>query len=157
MNSKSKFAIGVLGLAILVLSNAKNSCAAPPTDACSLLTPAQVTSVLDIPATPGHLDPADKTVCHWPFTGLAGVLNSKKGVEVKLLDANSWSMLEPAIAAGESVTGVGDNATYFGPSRLTTLVIERGNVRFEVTVSGVPLDQVKAKEKTLAKDILAKL
>jgi hypothetical protein len=141
----------------LVTFGATMAYAAPPTDACSLLTPAQVTSVLNVAAKPGHVDPTDKTVCHWPFTSLADLLKSKKGVEVKLLDANSWAMLGPAIAGGKSVTGISDNATYFGDNSLMTLVVKKGNVRFEVTVIGFPVDQVKAKEKMLAKDILAKL
>jgi hypothetical protein len=38
-----------------------------------------------------------------------------------------------------------------------TLYLKKGTTEFDVNVHGFPLDRVKAKEKTLAEEIVAKL
>jgi hypothetical protein len=58
----------------------------------------------------------------------------------------------------EPVSGVGDDAVSVTTSGFgTDLIFKKGASAFDVRVYGFPLDQVKAREKTLALDIIAKL
>jgi hypothetical protein len=132
--------------------------AAPPVDACALLSPAQVAAVLGTSAKPGHSVPSDLTVCDWPLASLAKMMSKDtKEIEVKILDADSWALITPAATTAPHVKGIGDYAVYLGDGDLVSLYVKKGNSKFSVNVHGFPLDQVKAKEKTLAQGIVAKL
>lgn len=86
---------------LLVLSAAQTAHAAPPTDACSLLTPVQVNAVLGITAKPGHSVPDDTSVCDWPLASLAKMMaKHTKEIEVKILDAQTWSVIPPRECRG---------------------------------------------------------
>ncbi len=54
-------------------------------------------------------------------------------------------------------SGLGDDAVYVTVGKLATLAVKKGSVYFFLRVYGLPLDQIKAKEKTFALDVLAKL
>ncbi|HEV2306068.1 MAG TPA: hypothetical protein VGR93_11155 [Candidatus Acidoferrales bacterium] len=140
------------------IGSVRTALAAPPKDACSLLTSAQVSSVLGFSAKPGRIISTDTTVCDWPVASLSKMTaKDTKEIEVKILDADSWAMIAPAASGAAQVKGIGDIAAYLGPPTLMTLYVKKGTTEFDVNVHGFPLDQVKAKEKTLAQDILAKL
>lgn len=160
MKSKLSLKIAVVAAALFVIAicSSRVTYAAPPKDACSLLTPAQVTAVLGFSAKPGRFIKSDTTVCDWPLPSLAKATSKgTKIIEVALLSPDSWAMLAPALSAMTKLPGVGDYAAYGGPDNTMTLYVKKGKAVFRVTVGGFPLDQVKAKEKTLAQDILAKL
>jgi hypothetical protein len=56
------------------------------------------------------------------------------------------------------VTGLGDAAYYATtPGIGITLTVRKGASVFQVRVTGFPADEAKAKEKTLAGEVLAKL
>jgi hypothetical protein len=56
------------------------------------------------------------------------------------------------------VTGVGDDAFFSTtPGIGTGLVFKKGDSAFDLHVYGFPVDEIKAKEKTLAADILGKI
>jgi hypothetical protein len=57
------------------------------------------------------------------------------------------------------VSGIGDDAYYTTASGLgTNLSVRKGDVAFNIALHGdFPIDQIKAKEKTLALQILSKL
>lgn len=150
--------VGLFACAIFNTHSAFATLATPATDACSLLTTAQVSSVLGFSAKPGHFVPSDATVCNWPVVSLAKMSSKDtKIVEVRILDADSWTLLLPASASAPALAGIGDKAFYGGDSYLIALYVKKGNVHFYVSVRGFPLDQIKEKEKTLAKEVLAKL
>jgi len=157
MSWKTKVAAVVGAFLFVAAGNARVAHAAPPTDACSLLTPEQVSSVLGFSAKPGHPVPSDTTVCDWPLTSLAKATKDTKEAEVKILDAESWALITPAANAAAQAKGIGDFAVYLGDPTLMTLYVKKGDSKFSVNVHGFPLDQVKAKEKTLAQDVVAKL
>jgi len=158
MNWKSTTAVIFAAIFIFAMCSTQPTYAAPPTDACKLLTPAQVSAVLGIPAKPGHAVPTDTTVCDWPLASLAKMTSKDtKEVEVKILDADSWAMVTAAVNAAPPLKGVGDLAVYLGNKYLLSLYVKTGSARFYVNVHGFPLDQIKAKEKTLALDVVAKL
>jgi hypothetical protein len=143
---------------LLALCTAGPVHATAPTDACSLLTPAQVSAVLGITVKPGHSVPGDATVCDWPLASLAKMMaRDTKEVEVKILDAQSWALITPAANAAAPLKGVGDYAVYLGDADLVSLYVKKGQTRFSVNVHGFPLDQIKAKEKTLAQEIVTTL
>ncbi|HLW80887.1 MAG TPA: hypothetical protein VKS20_02480 [Candidatus Acidoferrales bacterium] len=168
MNSKSKFAIGVLALSILALCSAKDSCAAPPTDACSLLTPAQVSAALGVPV--GAAKQEGQFDCEWDQPGWTMV----RGVRLLLHILGPVGTLTPAQRFNTikmplpvkgiiktPLSGVGDDAVYIirGASA-PELTVKKGNSVFQVRIQGFPRtqsNQIKAKEKTLAQDVLAKL
>ncbi len=129
------------------------------TDPCSLLTPAQVSAVLGVNVGAGKtLVP---TVCYWTAPNQAPGAAAKK-VTVTLqkpqafayakMPANSKSITKTPIS------GIGDDAVYGTTAgQAATLTVKKGDVVFVVRVDGFPLDQLEEKEKTLAKEIVAKL
>lgn len=157
---KFRFRLGLIGAVffLLAIGGVGTTYAAPPKDACSLLTSAQVSSVLGFSAKPGRVISTDTTVCDWPVASLSKMMSKDtKEIEVKILDADSWAMIAPAASGAAQVKGIGDIAAYLGPPTLMTLYVKKGTTEFDVNVHGFPLDQVKAKEKTLAQEIVAKL
>jgi hypothetical protein len=165
MNSKRPIlsAIGALGL--LTLCGACAAYAAPPSDPCSLLTPAQVSAVLGVNVGAGNR--LASKVCDWSASGQPAGTSAKK-VTVTLLDAQGFAATKmPVNSKGITktpVSGVGDDAVFGTTSGLaTTLSVKKGDFFFVVRVSGFPLnppsalDEVQAKEKTLALQILSKL
>ncbi|MHB8524741.1 MAG: DUF3558 domain-containing protein [Candidatus Acidiferrales bacterium] len=162
MNSKSKFAIGVLALAILALGSAKVSRAAPPTDACSLLTAAQVSAVLGISVGPGKpLSPTNTTLCHWGDPVLFAKGTKRKGVMLTLQNPMAFTYAKMPAGHGIAkvpVSGIGDDAVYgTTPGYATVLTVKKGDDVFVVHVTGFPNDQIKAKEKILAQCVIEKL
>jgi hypothetical protein len=156
MNSTCKLAIITAVLFFFALGSSRAASAAPPADACSLLTPAQVSAALGISVGPGkRLTPR---LCQWGTPDLAG---KKKGVMLTLQDPLAFTYAK--MPAGHGITkvpasGIGDDAVYgTTPGYPTVLTVKKGDVVFVVHVGGFPDDQIKAKEKTLALDILAKL
>jgi len=159
---KWKLAVAAIWAAAFVFaaSCAPVACAAPPTDACSLLTPAQVSAVLGLKVGAGTPLPGNSKPCHW---GAAVVMakGTKKGVMLTLQDPLAFTYAKMPAGHGivkVPVSGIGDDAVYgTTPGYPTVLTVKKGNVVFVVHVNGFPDDQIKAKEKTLALDVVAKL
>lgn len=128
--------------------------AAPPTEACSLLTPAQVSAVLGISAGTGRRLIAK--ICGWPSDGA-----SKKKVMLTILEADHWAYTIMPIGHGvvkTHVKGLGDDAIYGStPGLPAVLDVKKGNAAFQVVVTGFSPDENQAKEKTLALEVLGKL
>jgi hypothetical protein len=144
-------------LAVFAACMSHPTYAAPPTDACSLLTQAQVSAVLGVNVGPGqNLTPK---MCHWSEPGQTGP--KRKGAMLVLQDAQAFAYAKMPVGNGITkvpVSGIGDDAVYgTTPGFPTVLTVKKGNLTFVVHVSGFPDDQIKAKEKTLALDVLAKL
>jgi hypothetical protein len=166
MDSKLKFALafGILGL--LSLSNARAVSAAPPTDACSLLASAQVSAVLGVPAAGRAFGPKS---CIWVETGVKPG-SPRRRVDLVLLIMQGYTggyamaTMPNAPTSATQLSGLGDGAYYLsmksGPPTME-LRVKKGGVAFGIRVQsdGTPFtpDQIKAKEKTLALEILAKL
>lgn len=131
------------------------------TDACAILTPAQVGSVVGVPMSAGaHVTPTFVKTCTWTPSGDSGV----KSVALYLQTAAAYDggkqMAGRMAAAGASVTpaAVGDDAYYFVAGDQAGLLVKRGSVSFKVTVyATLPVDGKEATELALAKEALAKL
>lgn len=146
-------------LLILVVFLASASLAAyatPPTDACSLLTPAQVSSVLGTPVSAGGAL-GQKTMCAWPAPGGT---HPPKRVMVYISNVRVFAGAKMGLAGKAEVitplSGVGDEAFYDVVGSSIALFARKGDFAVSVKVFGFPPDQTKDKEKALALDILAK-
>jgi hypothetical protein len=157
---KFKLSLIVPTCLALVTLGATMAQAAPPTDACSLLTPAQVSAVLGVKVGAGT-SLGNSKLCHWGAASVMAKGTTKKGVMLTLQDPMAFTYAKMPVGHGivkVPVSGIGDDAVYgTTPGYPTVLTVKKGNVVFVVHVNGFPDDQIKAKEKTLAKDILAKL
>jgi hypothetical protein len=139
---------------------------APATDACALLTQAQVSAVLGAAVGAGQeIVPNRTTVCGWQVPGdkdrkrVVLLIYTQIGSMTPVQRYNNAKM--PIAVKGitkEPVTGVGDDAVSVTTQGLSTgLIFKKGASAFDLRVYGFPLDQVKAKEKTLALDVIARL
>lgn len=159
MNRKSTWKSAVEpilgGLLLLAISSMQASYAAPPTDACALLTPAQVSAALGVSVGVGErIVPSSSTLCGYGGAGAA------KRVVVAIITVNMFTHEKTPLQGikEEAAAGVGDEAHYMTtPGFGTGLSVKKGNFAFKVRVYGFSLEEVKAKEKTLALGVLAKL
>jgi hypothetical protein len=144
--------IFILGSAITPRANA-----APSEDACSLLTPAQVTAAVGVSVGAGQYVGTSKKTCTWYATGSA-----KQGAKyVTLLlqgpDAFQGGKTLPRVTI-VPVSGVGDDAYYLAVLEQVGLIVKKGNVGFKVAVYGqLPLEKKEAMEKALAQQIVSAL
>lgn len=139
---------------------------AQPTDACALLTQAQVSGVLGVSVGAGQrVMPNSAALCGWEVPGDKGM--DRKRVVVSIytqighltpVDRFNHAKTPMKGITKEPVSGVGDDAvSATTPGFGTGLIFRKGASAFDVRVYGFPLDQVKAKEKTLALDVIARL
>lgn len=166
MNSKAR--VGVLGgvFAACALGGSQALYAAPPTDACSLLTPAQVTAVLGVSVAAGEkLAPGSAALCGWEVAGEKS-LSRKRVVLSIYTQIGSLTPVERFNNAKfpmrgiqkEPVSGVGDDAIFATtPGFGTGLIFRKGDAAFDLRVYGFPVAQVKANEKKLADCVIQKL
>jgi len=138
----------------------------PPTDACALLTPEQVSAVLGVTAGPGQpVMPPSRLICGWAQASEKN--HSGKRVVLSIYGqlgtrtpADRFATAKTPIQGTEKtpVSGVGDDAFYSTtPGLGTGLVFKKGDSAFDLHVYGFPVDEIKAKEKTLAAAILGKV
>ena len=165
MSSKAKLA-AFLAVPFIFGLGSSAAYAAPPTDACSLLTAAQVSVVLGVPVGPGvKIVPTSASLCGWEVPGQKG-LDRKRVVLSIYTQLGSMTPVQRFNNAKtplkgitkEPVTGVGDDAIYATtPGFGTGLIFRKGDAAFDLRVYGFPLEQIKAKEKTLADCLIQKL
>jgi hypothetical protein len=163
MNSKHSISLVLGALFVLVACNSQPAFGAPPSDPCSFLTQAQVSAVLGVQV--GEARRVVPKLCEWSAPGPIGL--STKKVTVALESEQGFAYAKMPAGHGIAkvpVSGLGDDAV-FGttPRYATTLTVKKGDLVFVVHVWGFPLDQpkavddVQAKEKALALQILSKL
>jgi hypothetical protein len=147
-------AIFILGAAIAHSANA-----APPDDACSLLTPAQVSAALGVPVGAGtYVTPTFRKTCTWIAT-----TNGGGTVTLNLQSLDQYEGGKKLASYGKSVHatsigGIGDGAYYFGSDKLVSLAVKKGNSAFKVAVyARIPIEKQQAAEKSLALQIVSHL
>jgi len=144
-------------LAVSVFS----SSAIADTDACALLTPAQVSAAVGFPVASGtHVTPTFLKTCTW--TGSNGT-----GPQFVTLNLQTGAFFDGAkkqagmmAAAGGSVkpAGVGDDSYYLVEGTQVMLWVKKGSNAFKVAVyKQIPVDQKEGMELTLAKKVAPKL
>jgi hypothetical protein len=154
MNLNSKFPLVLIAYGAFVMVAPHTTYAAPPTNACSLLTPAQVSSVLG--AKVGAGQGLMGKMCKWSETGAPA-----KRVMLDLINSQAFAAAKTPIGNGivkTDVSGIGNDAVYVSASGMpTTLTVKKGDAAFTITVAGFPDEKAKAMEKALALDICSKL
>ena len=145
-------------LAILLLSP-RGAVAALPSDACSLLTQAQVSSALGVSVDAGK-GPVPK-LCQWTQPGNVGA--NLLEVDLTLIPVEGFTAAKTPNekTSVAPVSGLGDDAYYFATTagKFMTIRVLKGSIAFSVSVRGgkPSVEQIKAIEKTLAEEAVAKL
>lgn len=156
-NCKHGLILMVFGVSVLIGSRV--AYAAPPADACSLLTATQVSAVLGGPVKTTTPDP--KKLCLWSPGGTPG----PKTVTLSFWAPAAFPSPKMAQLPGVvfiPVSGLGDQAAYTGVqnegySGAFKLFVKKSGTVFSITVTGFPVDETKEKEKTVALNALGKL
>ena len=164
---RSRFSLAAVIVAILIVGavTAPSAGAAPATDACLLVTQAQLSAALGVAMAAGtHTTPEYVKTCTWSPSG--GATKSLKFVTLDLQPGDGFDrakalmeQFKPKNAVINSVSGVGDEAyfTSFGGS-INNLMVKKGSVAFKLAIYGdTPPEKAMAVEKTLASQILSKL
>ena len=150
----------------LAAANSRTEYAAPVTDACSLLTAAQVSAVLGISLGPGEeILRSSTALCGWEVPGQEGLDRKRVVLSIytqrgSLTPVQRFNTAKTPIQGitKEPVTGVGDDAIFATtPGLGTGLIFRKGDAAFDLRIYGFPIDQIKAKEKKLADCVIQKL
>jgi hypothetical protein len=137
---------------MIVAAIAPSANAAPPGDACSLLTAAQVSAALGMSVGAGtYVAPTFKKTCSWNAT-----TDGEGTLTLNLQGLEQYENGKKLASYGKSVTatpigGVGDEAYYVGNDKLVGLIVKKGNAAFKITVyAHIPVEKQQAAEKVLA-------
>jgi hypothetical protein len=148
-------AIFIAGAAIALSASAATD------DACSLLTQAQLKTVLSVSVGAGsYISPTDKRTCSWKGTGDAGKGAKTVTLMLQTLDAfQAGKSLQVKTIVVTPVSGIGDDAYYLAVGPNVGLIVKKGSATFKVAVyaSDLTLEQKQAVEKTLALQVVSKL
>jgi hypothetical protein len=145
--------------------------AAPPNDACSLLTKAQITAVVGVSVADGSHPAGFSKMCVWsPSSGQA---QGSQSVTLNIESAASFraakSMLQAVAnspknqSAQKSITmtpvsGLGDDALFSSVGSYSKLIVKKGDTVFQIVVySGGTIEKKRDLEKALAADVLSRL
>ena len=164
----AKLAVAILVLAIPAVPSAS---AAPPNDACALVTQAQMSAALGVSVGAGtHVVPNSTKECTWTPTG--GGTKDVKYATLSFQDPSGYATGKMVAQQAEvnqkegagsmatdSARGIGDDAYYASMGTgYTALLLKKGNVALKIAIYGeMPVDKKKAAEKTLALNALSKL
>lgn len=172
MHSKTGFGAIIAAIIFVAAAAAPSAAAAPPTDACPLLTAAEISAVVGVSVAAGtHITPTYLKSCQWEPPGGATVQFG--GVLLTLDSAASWqnakAMLQAVANAPNNnskkggitmtpVSGVGDDALYSSVGNYTKLIVKKGDVAFQIVITSKdPIEKKRDMEKALASKVLSKL
>jgi hypothetical protein len=160
-----------LGAVLAVSAASSFAAAADERDACSLLTQARVSTILGVSmgngvypgdGIPGD-HPHDSRQCAWPLRGQGSSSQTRVvlyilGVVGTLTPTQRFDKYAHQFESLKTpVSGVGDDAFYVASQMNTSIYVRKGSSVFQVIVFGVPKEQIKSIEKTLAEEVVAKL
>jgi hypothetical protein len=162
MDSKHRMGLVVGIVCALAACSSRVAYAQAPGDACALLTPAQVSTILGVTVGAGHS--IGTTGCAWSTPGRQVTsTHPQVSAKVTLDDVTSFSK-ETALpgVTMTSVSGIGEDAVYATFGRmippLTMLSVKTAKANLVVELLGVPgQDKQMAMEKSLALGVLARL
>jgi hypothetical protein len=165
MRARILFAVVIFGILLGGAATAPTAGAAPDTDACLLVTQAQLSTALGVSmAAGGHTTPTYVKTCTWTPSG--GATKSLKFVTLNLESASGYegakNMMMQAKAKNVVITpasGIGDDAYYSVFSgTITNLMVKKGSVSFKLAIYGSSdAEKAMAMEKTIALEIVSKL
>ncbi|MFZ1992249.1 MAG: hypothetical protein WAW96_21040 [Alphaproteobacteria bacterium] len=153
--------LGVLCASFLLCAAAMPSAAKAETDACTLLTPAQVSAAVGFTVSAGtHVTPTFVATCTWTGSNSSGVQFVTLHLQAATFYDGAKKQASMMTAAGAVVksAGAGDDSYYFVEGPQVTLQVKKGNNSIKVAVyKQIPVDQKETMELTLAKEVLPKL
>ena len=130
-------------------------------DACTLLTPAEVSQHLGVTVRPGvHIPELAKITCGWSVSNPPKIDEPKVVVSVKTVESFNTGKTPVPNIQKTPVTGVGDEAySATVPPFGTTLSVRKGKTAFSVSVRGtqLKLEQIQELERKLAALVLGRL
>jgi hypothetical protein len=151
--------VGIIFLLVVGISPLMGDAVA--TDSCSLLTQAQVSTVLGVPVGAGKLLSLDNPrTCGWSVPGGPTLTDKKVVLTITTMTRFTQGKTPIPGIAKTPVSGIGDDAYYVTTSGLgTTLNVRKESAAFSISVKGggFTVGQIKAKEKTLAQTVLTTL
>ena len=125
------------------------------TDACSLLTPAQVSAVIGVPVGAGeHVTPTFVKTCTWKPTGSSDIRAVTVNLQTSAFYDGAKQKASSATALGLSMrsAAVGDDGFVETVGEMSTLWFKKGNVALKVNVYAKRApDALQALELALAK------
>ena len=149
---------------VLSLATATASIARAETDACTLLTPAQVGAAAGVAVGSGnHVTPTFVKTCTWTPSAKSAI----SAITLNLQTAASYDAGKQQLAMAMAATSsgattkpasVGDDAYYFVTGDQVGLLVKKGGVSFKVAVyAKIPVADKEAIELKLARNVVAKL
>src|SRR4051812_31442833 len=133
------------------------------TDACTLLTPAQVAAAVGGAVSDGtHVTPTFVKTCTWTPSGKSKLGSVTLNLQTAAFyDGGKRQATTAAVALKNSEikpASVGDDAYYFVNGDQAALFVKKGAVSFKVAVyARIPAEEKEAMELKLAKEVVAKL
>jgi hypothetical protein len=154
---------GVCAAALWLCAAAISSAAQADTDACTLLTPAQVGAAIGVSVADGkHVTPTYVKTCTWTASGsskvklvtlflqTAAAYDGGKQMASQMASVGKGTAMKPA--------SVGEDGYYFVAGDQAGLLVKKGSISFKVAVyATLPVGNKEAMELNLAKEVLAKL
>jgi len=137
----------------VVLAATVPAVAAPPTDACALLTAAQVSSAVGTTVGEGkNMGGGFTKTCTWVSEGMMVTLMVQQ--DTKLFDGGKGAL---AASQRSLASGVGEDAYYLGAGTSALWVKkDAGSFKMSVYTQKLSQDQVKQAEMVLAKQVASK-
>ena len=137
-------AVGVVVFGAVMLGSVR----ADAVDPCSLLSPDKVAAALGVPEVK---TPGGTKRCVWTPKKYAP---DSKSVTLQLMDEKGFAAQRKRLDV-MPVTGIGDEAVQ--TARIPVLTVKKGNLYFVLSVAGLAVEQAKAAEQSLAKQIVSGL
>jgi hypothetical protein len=148
---------------LVLFTVAMPAVAGADTDACTLLTAAQVTAAVGVTVAEGqHVTPTFVKTCTWSPSGSSDV----KSVTLNLQTAATYDggkrmavqMAAASTGGAVQAASVGEDAYYFVAGDQVGLLVKKGGSSFKVAVyATLPVEKKEALELALAKQVAAKL
>ncbi|MGA8875751.1 MAG: hypothetical protein WCC25_16405 [Candidatus Korobacteraceae bacterium] len=152
MNSRFFALLALMTLLLSACHSSAQKPAAPVSDACEVLTPAEIGAVLGVSIDPGkHIPASAKVMCGWAQTGQTGEAATKLMLHFA---TQPYFQKEKAASGNVTVTpasGIGDEAFYVTSEFGTSLFVRKGDtaIDFSIRDKSLPKNDLMAKERAL--------
>jgi hypothetical protein len=173
MRVKTSLGTAILATLIGVVATTPSEAAVSANDACSLLTSAQLGTVLGVSMGHGlYVNRSFSKTCTWAPSG--GFPQGVRSVTLNLQTAEAYDagkkilgevkeMTKPGREdqqpSATPVSGLGDDAYFLSMSDIMSLIVKKGDASFKVVMYGgdFSMNEKHAMEKALAMRILSEL
>ena len=154
----ARVAVGVIAASLFFF---QSHAASAETDACSLVTAAQVSAAVGFQVGEGkHVTPNFLKTCTWSAIAGGGVQTATLNLQTGAFFDGSKKTAATMTTAGATVTsaGVGDDSYFYVRGTQVDLWVKKGGNACKITIyKQIPVEQKQAIELSLAKQVMAKL